>query len=238
MRLRLVGGGGTQTKAEGEGEALVSTDGQRLTIEQLVDEAVALEVEKALVLNDREVAQPYDLRICNVVGTAWTGRPVDLRKVQIATQGRYDEGVFPSSVSRTREPRTTNSLFKSGRILVTGASDDMSALWSAKEFIYKVNRELHTDYDVLSFKVQNIVCSFSLGISFDVKTFSVDHKTAPASTAHYAPDLFRGCSWRRNDHLVFVLFSSGRGVLTGATTWTQAHAAFHKAKDLFATYAL
>jgi len=174
------------------------------------------------------------------VGTSVTNKDACLRFVQVATQGRYDPKVFPSSVSRSINrdtgERTTNSLFASGRLLTTGASTVSGTIESAKEFIYKNNRVYGAGLDLLNFEVQNVVSSFSLGYPLDVKRFSVDHKVTEKSTSHFESEVFRGCSWRCYTGMVFVLFSSGRGVLTGARTEADARGAYEDAKELFIKY--
>ena len=164
----------------------------------------------------------YALRISNVVCTAWAGKALNLRMVQLASQGRLDETVFPSSVSRARDPATTNSIFDTGRILITGASSIDYALYAAMLFIDKLNRELDLDLQILNFKVQNIVSSFSLGYELNVDMFYKEQKVTSIGTAQYDPSLFRGCSWTLPS-VVFVIFKSGRVVLTGARTWEDAY---------------
>jgi len=69
-----------------------------------------------------KVAEQYSLRINNVVCTAFAGKELVLRLVQLAAQSRLDESVFPSSVSRMDKPETTISMFDTGRILVSQCS--------------------------------------------------------------------------------------------------------------------
>jgi transcription initiation factor TFIID TATA-box-binding protein len=194
-----------------------------------------------LVITTQPIVKPttvkaYPLRISNVVCTAWAGKSLDLRLVQLASSGRLDETVFPSSVSRARNPETTNSIFDTGRILITGASSPEAALYAAIRFIDKLNRSLFEDLSVFNFKVQNIVSSFSLGYHLNIDMFYSDQKTTAQGTAHYEPSLFRGCSWKPMNGLVFVLFLSGRVVLTGARSWEEALASYNEALPILARY--
>lgn len=184
-------------------------------------------------------AESYPLRISNVVCTAWAGKKLSLRLVQLACQGRLDESVFPSTVSVGRYPATTNSIFDTGRILITGAPSIDYALYAAMLFVDKINTELNEDMQVLNFKVQNIVSSFSLGYPLNIDMFYRDQKTTKIGFSHYDPSLFRGCSWRlKKSGLVFVLFASGRVVLTGARTWDAAHIAYQEALVVLEKYKL
>jgi transcription initiation factor TFIID TATA-box-binding protein len=156
--------------------------------------------------------------------------------VQLVTQGRLDVSVFPSSVSRARFPSTTNSLFDTGRILVTGAPSVDKALYACMLFVDKINRSLKTNLQVLNFTVQNIVASFSLGYSLDVALFARQEKTTDVGQAHYEPSLFRGCSWRHFSGLVFVVFASGKVVLTGSKCWLTSLDTYRNALATFAKY--
>jgi len=185
----------------------------------------------------------YGLKISNVVCTAWAGKTLSLRMVQLATQGRLDGSVFPSSVSRARNPATTNSIFDTGCILITGAPSTDYALYSAIKFVDKLNKELNNDLCVLDFAVQNIVSSFSLGYPLNIDMFYKDQKVTRYGTAAYEPSRFRGCSWHpvnpdRERQQAFVLFASGRVVLTGAKTWDEAYDAYDEALPILARYRL
>jgi transcription initiation factor TFIID TATA-box-binding protein len=156
----------------------------------------------------------YDLTIQNVVSTFWVGDRVGLRNIQLATQGRLDTTVFPSCVSRALEPLTTNSIFDSGRVLITGAKSEQIALYAGLRFVDKLNRELHTHYQVLNFMVQNMVSSFCLGFKLNIDFFYYEQKCTRFGTAHYDPSKFRGCSYKPKSGLSFVVFQSGKCVLT------------------------
>lgn len=56
--------------------------------------------------------------------------------------------------------------------------------------------------------------------------------------AQYDPSLFRGCTWVPLNGLVFVVFETGKVVLTGARTWQQALKAYREALLVLARYRL
>lgn len=180
----------------------------------------------------------YPLRISNVVCTAWCGKNVSRRLVQLACQGRLDADLFPSTVSVSWNPATTNSIFETGRLLIAGAPSVSMALYSAMVYIDKVNRVLHEDLSIHNFTVQNMVSSFSLGYMLDIYRFFVEQKATPHGHAHYDPSRFRGCSWRVRNGLVFVLFVSGKVVLTGARCWEDANEAYQWAQTILENYKL
>lgn len=185
-----------------------------------------------------KLAKPYTLCISNVVCTACVFEPLVLRYIQLAGQSRLDEFVFPSSVSRMKDPETTISFFDTGRILCTGSPSKEYALLSVLLFVEKLNAKLHKNYEIWNFSVQNIVSSFSLGYRLNIDMFYTDNKSTTDGTAHYDPNLFRGCSYKCETGLVFVLFSSGKCVLTGAKDWDQAYNAYRVMVPLLLKYKL
>lgn len=179
----------------------------------------------------------YELRIANVVCTAWLGKTqVSLRKIQLVTQGRLDVSVFPSCVSRVRYPATTNALFHTGKLLVTGARSETEALYACWRYCDKINTELFDeDVQVFNFKVQNIVSSFAVGFLINVKLFYRHQKCTAAGRKQHST-LFVGACWRLNNGIAFVVFPSGSVVLTGARTWPSAWSAYQYALPILARY--
>lgn len=196
------------------------------------------EEEKEAGSKELKKIEPYALRISNVVCTAYAGSLLTLRNIQLAAQSRLDESVFPSSVSRMKNPETTISFFDTGKILCTGSPSASSALYAVLLFLAKLNKRLNQNYEVWNFVVQNIVSSFSLGYRLNVDMFYTDNKQTPNGTATYDPNLFRGCSYIDEEGLVFVLFASGKVVLTGAKTWQAAQDAYEKMTPLLEKYKL
>ena len=146
----------------------------------------------------------YALRISNIVSTAYVGEPLVLRFIQLAAQSRLDESVFPSSVSRLKQPDTTISFFDTGRILCTGSPSIDYALLSVLLFVEKINRKLGKNYQVINFVVQNIVSSFSLGYRLNIDMFYTDNKSTAEFTCQYDPALARK-SYKHNHCINFVL---------------------------------
>jgi TATA-box binding protein (TBP) (component of TFIID and TFIIIB) len=142
-------------------------------------------------------------------------------------------------VSRSHKPITTNSCFDTGRILITGASSIDASLMAAHQFVDKINTELGSSLMLYNFKVQNLVSSFSLGYPINIDLFATLEKIGiDLSTAKFAPSNFLGLCWRPVTGCVFVIFDSGRGVLTGAVTLHEAHTAYQAALPVFKKYHL
>ena len=69
------------------------------------------------------MAEPRDtIKIVNVVGSTGIGQEMNLKQLTLALEGAdYDPKRFPGLVYRTKDPKTAALLFRSGKIVCTGA---------------------------------------------------------------------------------------------------------------------
>jgi transcription initiation factor TFIID TATA-box-binding protein len=62
------------------------------------------------------------ITIENVVASTAIGQEIDLKSVTLALDGAdYDPEQFPGLVYRTKDPKTAALIFRSGKIVCTGA---------------------------------------------------------------------------------------------------------------------
>jgi TATA-box binding protein (TBP) (component of TFIID and TFIIIB) len=134
------------------------------------------------------------------------------------------EQTFPSCVSRCRESGSTNNIFASGRLVIGGARDEMSALLSAYYVVFALRRLGIQSADVYNFYVQNIVSSFGLGYRLNLRTFYLDHQVDTG----YKPDKFGGAAWSFCG-VNIGLFSAGNAIVTGGKSFATHEQAYAKA---------
>lgn len=178
------------------------------------------------------------LKVYNVVSTAFTNSTLNLREVQLVTQGRYDSAYFPSVVTKLKNPSTTISFFASGKILVTGASHPLNGLLASHKALYKLNTSLGSFMVLRNFCIQNVVSSFVLGYLLNIDFFIREQTVTKYGTCNYNSDSFGGVTWEHKSGLVFVVFYSGRCVLTGGTSFAQSYAAYEQALPVLEKYRL
>jgi TATA-box binding protein (TBP) (component of TFIID and TFIIIB) len=182
----------------------------------------------------------YPLTIRNFVCTGQLNESLSLRAVQCVTQARWDSEKFPSCVSVCKNTGTTNSFFDTGEILVTGAAKVEEGLYACWFAINKVNRDLGKDYSFNNFQIQNISSTFSLGYQLDLHRFYQDNRySGEFGTVNYDPELFPGASLRplTKPPCVFIVYCSGRGVLTGCKSVETAKQTYMSHLSLFEKYA-
>jgi len=161
----------------------------------------------------------------NVVATFNLGvKHLNLRKISLEKPFiEYNPSKFAAATMRLRSPRTTALAFASGNMVVTGAkTEHMSRLASRKYVLVLQKHGIPVCFS--KFKIQNIVASAYIPYALMLKEISEAYGTYVS----YEPDLFPGLVFRTtNPQLVFLLFRSGKIVITGARTRSQIHYTFH-----------
>ncbi|KAK6640302.1 hypothetical protein RUM44_011988 [Polyplax serrata] len=151
----------------------------------------------------------------NVVATVNLVNELDLRKINFCTRNtEYNPGRFKGLVMRIREPKTTALIFRSGKIVVTGAKSEEAALLAARKYA-RIIQKLGFTIKFCNFKVQNIVGTCD--VRFPIKLESLNQIHGQFSS--YEPELFPALIYRMvKPRVVLLIFVNGKIVLTGART--------------------
>jgi transcription initiation factor TFIID TATA-box-binding protein len=156
-----------------------------------------------------------NFKIENVVATAPLGTELDLNMLATTLDGAdYEPEKFPGLIYRIKEPKTATLLFRSGKIVCTGAKS-LEHLKSAVGIVTKQLRRagvcLENEPEI---EVQNIVASSDLGQRINLSVIAL---TLGLDKVEYEPEQFPGLVYRMEDpKVVMLLFSSGKLVCTGA----------------------
>ena len=131
-------------------------------------------------------------------------------------EAEYDPENFPGVIYKTNEPRSTILLFRTGKIVVTGASTVESAE-KALTNVFTELRDLGIETpDDPDFIVQNIVASADLGQRLNLNAIAIG---LGLESVEYEPEQFPGLVYRLDDPpVVVLLFGSGKAVITGGKT--------------------
>jgi transcription initiation factor TFIID TATA-box-binding protein len=161
-------------------------------------------------------AEEKEIRIQNVVATAYFNQPLDLHAIAKAfPQVEYRPHVFPGLPFRLKKPKTCTLIFNSGRMVCTGAKSEKEA----RRAILKVAKELRAAGIIMigkpEIKIQNIVASGSLGGPVDLERLC--ERARVGGSLMYEPEQFPGLIYRmESPSVVFLIFSTGRIVCVGA----------------------
>lgn len=150
----------------------------------------------------------------NVVATFNLGvdyldlRSISLRKPFV----EYNPQKFAAATLRIRYPRTTALAFASGNMVCTGAKTEIESRLASRKYVRLLQKH-GIPVSFRDFKIQNIVASAEM--PHTLKLLELSRMYGPYVS--YEPDLFPGLVFRTTaPKLVFLLFRSGKIVITGA----------------------
>ncbi len=152
-------------------------------------------------------------RIENIVATVILEHNLDLNLIETRIPHvDYNPDTFPGLVYRLKTPKVTALIFKSGKMVVTGAKS-VSELVLAVKKILKSLRDAGIEIRGRpQLQIQNIVASANLHVYIDLEKAAF-----VLERSMYEPEQFPGLIYRMNDpKVVLLIFSSGKMVITGA----------------------
>jgi transcription initiation factor TFIID TATA-box-binding protein len=155
-----------------------------------------------------------DFELQNVVATFNLGVDhLDLRSIALRKSFiEYNPQKFAAATIRIRKPRTTALAFASGNMVCTGAKTEMEARLAGRKYV-RIFQKHGIPVSFRNFKIQNIVASAE--VPHTLKLHELSEAYGPYVS--YEPDLFPGLVFRTSKpKLVFLLFRSGKIVITGA----------------------
>lgn len=155
------------------------------------------------------------IKIENVVASTSLGGELDLQAIALALGGaEYEPEQFPGLIYRLKEPKTATLLFRSGKVVCTGAkslNDVRTAIRTVAKQIGAAGIEIDRDPEI---QVQNIVASSDLEQEINLNAIAI---SLGLERVEYEPEQFPGLVYRLDDpKVVVLLFGSGKLVCTGA----------------------
>jgi len=159
--------------------------------------------------------EPRDtIKIENVVASTGIGREINLKQVTLELEGAdYDPEQFPGLVYRTKDPKTAALIFRSGKIVCTGAKS-IDDVYRGLENVFQSLRNIGIDVKgTPEIKVQNIVASGDLHSALNLNAIAIG---LGLENIEYEPEQFPGLVYRLSDpKVVVLLFGTGKLVVTG-----------------------
>jgi len=155
-----------------------------------------------------------DIKIQNMVASTVIAELLDLDKINTSMENtKYNPKQFPGLVYHITKPKVAFLLFKSGRVICTGAKN-IDDIQNAVGQTYKKLKGLGFDVIKPQIKVQNIVASIDLHVKLNLLELSL---ALGLENIEYEPEIFPGMVYRLDDpKVVFLFFGSGKIVCTGA----------------------
>ncbi len=163
----------------------------------------------------KRMVEPRDtVEIVNVVASTGIGQDINLNQATLALEGAdYDPKRFPGLVYRTKDPKTAALIFRSGKIVCTGAKS-IDDVYRGLENVFQSLRNIGIDVQgTPEIKVQNIVASADLHAVLNLNAIAIG---LGLENIEYEPEQFPGLVYRLSEpKVVVLLFGSGKLVVTG-----------------------
>ena len=111
---------------------------------------------------------------------------------------------------KLRKPNTTATIWSSGKITCVGAKSEQEAYKSARRFC-RLLQHLKFKVRLFNYRVVNVLCTYALGFSVDLKRLANDYK----NECSYEPELHPGASFKMEDiKSTLKLFTTGSVTIT------------------------
>ncbi len=149
----------------------------------------------------------------NVVVSASIHRDLPLEKLATKLEGaEYNPEQFPGLIYKSEVPKFSALLFSSGKIICTGTKSLREAKAAIEAIVKKLNSIGLKVTGKADVEVQNMVASGSVGGRLNLNEIVVKFENT-----EYEPEQFPGLVYKLpNSHITFLLFGTGKIVVTGA----------------------
>ncbi len=155
------------------------------------------------------------ISIENVVASATIDQRLDLKDItKKFPDVEWNPEQFPGAVFRLKTPKTATLLFRTGKMVCTGAKSEEMARKAVKTVVQQLRKGKIMIKKEATVTIQNIVASINLGGRVHLEEAA---RSLPRSM--YEPEQFPGLIHRMLDpKTVILIFSSGKLVCTGGRT--------------------
>jgi transcription initiation factor TFIID TATA-box-binding protein len=180
-------------------------------------------------VNEKEESGKPTVKIENIVATVILDTALDLNLIETRIPDvDYNPDQFPGLVYRLQNPKITALIFKSGKMVVTGAKSVKQLVWAVKTILKKLMIKGVPMQGKPQIQIQNIVASANLNVVVDLEKAAF---TLPKSM--YEPEQFPGLIYRmEKPRVVLLIFSSGKMVITGAKRESEVEDAVNGIYDI------
>lgn len=162
------------------------------------------------------------IKFQNCVSTVSLGCELKLLDIYCRTRfSEYNPARFHGVVMKILEPRATALVFRSGKIVCTGAKNEHDSYIAARKFA-RIIQKLGFQAKFLNFKVQNFIATADLRFPVRLEALQQAH----GQFSSYEPELFPGLVYRMvRPRVVLLIFVNGKLVITGGKTRNEIYEA-------------
>ncbi|XP_053613213.1 uncharacterized protein Trf isoform X2 [Plodia interpunctella] len=153
-----------------------------------------------------------NIKLQNCVSTVNLGCELKLLDIYCRTRfSEYNPARFGGVVMKILEPRATALVFRSGKIVCTGARNEHDSYVAARKFA-RIIQKLGFPAKFMDFKIQNFIATADLRFPIRLEALQQAH----GQFSSYEPELFPGLVYRMvRPRVVLLIFVNGKIVFTG-----------------------
>ena len=168
-----------------------------------------------------------EIKIENIVASTTISDELNLNAIAVSvSDAEYEPEQFPGLVLRIKEPKAATLLFRSGKVVCTGAKSLENVESVIDQVCKKIKAAGFEVKDKPKIQVQNIVASADLHAELNLNAIAVG---LGLDKVEYEPEQFPGLVYRLDDpKAVTLLFGSGKLICTGARKAESASKAVDK----------
>ena len=161
------------------------------------------------------------LNVVNLLATSRFAEYIDLDHFSYETNLDFDPDRFPGMTYKIDDPKVCALIYRSGRIVITGAktvNDVERALKITHDALTTNGCDLWKEYD---FSIGNVVVTHDVGRELNLAHLTL---SLPMARTEWEPEQFPGLIYRLGGGLsaVCLIFSSGKCVITGNNSLEEA----------------
>ena len=125
---------------------------------------IIIELEKKSTAQDTYIQKEIEPIITNIVGKLTTGAKLDLREIALlCLNTTYDENKHNFAIMRTKNPKATFTIFKTGEITITGAKNEKDLIEEGKYICKLLKSNGFEDVKFKHLKIENYSATYNFG---------------------------------------------------------------------------
>ena len=188
--------------------------------------------------------------IQNIVSTVELNCNLNLNEIALQLKNTYyNPKRFTGLIMRIKEPKTTALIFPNGNLVCLGAKNEEVSKKACRTFA-KMIKSLNypiSNKNKMNFKIRNIVSSSNVNFKIPLMKLYI-HMKKKKYRVTYEPECFPGLIYRldakekikdnneKKLNIVFLIFSSGKMVITGAKSCNQIYDSFDEVFQLLCQF--
>ena len=184
--------------------------------------------------------------IQNLVCTAQLNCQLRLREIALQEQNtQYEPKRFSGLIMRIKEPKATSLIFSNGKIIVLGTKTEEDSRNACRK-IGRIIQRINYPVKLTNIKIQNMVGSCDAKFQINLIRLNNNiNRFVKSSRVAFEPEIFPGLIYwlipdkslnnennEKPPNIVFLIFASGKIVISGGKNRHQIYEAFNKVYPL------